>query len=253
MGAGPNRDAIVAAGLRMLISPLDPRDPGPNGHCLDNGAWPAFQRWMRVARAGGATEPEAMGAWLSGGWEAGMLDEDAFERALERYGPSADFVILPDIVAKGLESLAYSRRWMNRCLGACDLVLIAVQDGMTPADLEPLVGTRVGIFLGGSTEWKLETAESWGRWCAERPCTHPLSTAERPRTGCWFHYARVNTERRFRRAHAAGADSVDGSSAAKFPSSLPLLTRAALAPAQLDLLHPRRLAAADPRLPPARA
>lgn len=242
MGHGRNRTAVEAAGLRMLISPLDPRDPGPNGHCLDNGAWPAFQTWLKARKAEGLTEGEAMALWVGGAWQDAMLDEDAFERALERYGATADFVVLPDIVAAGHASLAFSQRWMNRCLSMCDLVLVAVQDGMVPADVEGLVGSRVGIFLGGSTEWKLATAEEWGRWCAARPCAHPLSRVDEPRTGCWFHYARVNTERRYRRAHAAGADSVDGSSAAKFPSSLGLVTRAAKAPGQMDLLHPRRLA-----------
>lgn len=117
-------------------------------------------------------------------------------------------------------------------------MLIAVQDGMEPADLQPHVGSKVGVFLGGSTEWKLATAETWGRWCAAQPCRHPLGTPEAPRTGCWFHFARVNTDRRFRLAHAAGADSVDGSSASKFADTLPMLARSA---AQPDLYAPRRM------------
>lgn len=243
MGNGPNRDAILAEGWRILLNPLDPRDPGGNGHGIDNGAWNAFQKWLKARIAEGMTEAEAIAAWIGGRWVEAPLDEDAFERLLEKHGSTADWVVLPDIVAGGMASLELSTRWMNRCLAQCDLVLIAVQDGMTPADLEPLVGTRVGIFLGGSTEWKLETAEMWGRWCASRPCRHPRATPENPRTGCWYHFARVNTEKRFGLAVASDADSVDGSSVTKFLCTLPKLTRAAR---RQDLYSPRRMAALDP-------
>jgi hypothetical protein len=237
MGAGRNRQALLDAGWGLLVSPLDPRDVTGFRYCLDNGAWPAFQAWLKARLTTGMSEDQAMGEWIGGRWAEGLLDEDRFERALERYGAGADFVVLPDIVAGGMESLAMSLRWSNRCQSSSDVVLIAVQDGMEPADLENHVSTRVGIFLGGSTPWKLASAEKWGRWCASRPCRHPLSTPSRPRQGCWYHFARVNTERRFRLAHAAGADSVDGSSATKFADTLPLLQRAVSQP---DLYDPRR-------------
>lgn len=202
MGAGRNRDALAAAGWRLLLNPLDPRDPGEFAYCLDNGAWGAFQ----------ASRP----------W-----DEDAFERALDRYGASADFVVLPDIVAGGLESLALSMRWSNRCLGSCRQVLIAVQDGMEPADIEPFVGPQVGVFLGGSTGWKLARMQDWGAFCAAR--------------GLWYHVARVNTQRRFKLAHLSGATSIDGSSASKFADSLPKVDAwRRETPPQRDLWEPAR-------------
>lgn len=238
MGAGRNRDALQAAGWRLLINPLDPRDPCGFRFCLDNGAWIAFRDWVKARLSEGMSEGEAVDQWMSGRWREGHWNEEAFERALERYGGGADWVVLPDIVGGGMASLELSLRWSNRCQSMCDLVLIAVQDGMQPADMERHVSTRVGIFLGGSTPWKLAEAEKWGRWCAERPCRHPLATPDQPRTGCWFHFARVNTGRRFRLAHAAGADSVDGSSATKFADTLPLLVASV---AQPDLFAPRRL------------
>ncbi len=198
MGAGRNRDQLAAAGWRMLVSPAKPMDTAGMPWCLDNGAWTAFQN----------EQP----------W-----DEAAFERALDRYGPGADFVVLPDIVAGGMASLEMSLRWSNRVLATANLVLIAVQDGMEPHHLAPYVGPQVGIFLGGSTPWKLAQAETWGRFCAERDL--------------WFHFARVNTAKRFRLAHGAGATSIDGSSASRFGKTLPLLVNAA---AQPDLYSPRR-------------
>jgi hypothetical protein len=135
----------------------------------------------------------------------------------------ADWLVLPDIVAGGLPSLALSCRYLNRCLSVAPMVLIAVQDGMTPDDLSPLVGPQVGIFLGGSTEWKLARMAEWGKFCADR--------------GIHYHVARVNSIARMSLAASCGADSVDGSSASRYAVSLPKLAYAAL---QSDLWAPIR-------------
>lgn len=187
-GEGESLRALKRHGWRVLVSRADRRRP-PAGmkYALDNGAWSDFQAGRE-------------------------FDGDAFDGLLDAYGADADWIVLPDIVAGGLASLAMSKRWMNRCLGSgCPLVLIAVQDGMEPDDLAPLVGPNVGIFLGGSTEWKLARAMDWGEFAATR--------------GVYYHFARCNTETRFKLAHDAGANSIDGSSGVKFSKNVPKLTR----------------------------
>jgi hypothetical protein len=154
------------------------------------------------------------GAWAD--FQAGRdFDEDGFERFLDWFAAqpvTPRWLVLPDIVAGGLRSLELSMRYQNRCLSIAPLVLIAVQDGMQQSDLAPLVGRNVGIFLGGSTEWKLANMAGWGAFCAEH--------------GIYYHVARVNTEKRIWMAVAAGADSVDGSSASRFAVTTPRLNRA---------------------------
>lgn len=112
------------------------------------------------------------GAWS--GFQTGReFDEEAFERFLDwlsRLSRPAEWLVLPDIVAGGPRSLDLSVRYPNRCLSVAPLVLIAVQDGMEHADLAPLVGPSVGIFLGGSTEWKLARMADWGAFCRKRGC-----------------------------------------------------------------------------------
>lgn len=174
------------------------RTEGFANYALDNGAWTDHQRGL-------------------------SFDADAFERLIDRLGPGADWIVLPDIVAAGKASLDLSTRWLNRCRSACDLVLLPVQDGMEEADVRGMVGRNVGIFLGGSTPWKLARMASWGAFCH----THSLH----------YHVARVNTERRMAMAQAAGARSVDGSSVSRYAVTLPLLDRASR---QRDLWAPTR-------------
>lgn len=172
---------------------------------------------LLVSRAGKwRTEGFARIAADNGAWadfNAGRsFDEDGFERFLGWLAAQpviADWIVLPDIVAGGLESLRLSVRYINRCLAVAPLVLIAVQDGMEHRDLAPLVGPAVGIFLGGSTEWKLGRMADWGVFCAKH--------------GVYYHVARVNTAKRMFMAIAAGAASIDGSSASRYAVTLPTL------------------------------
>lgn len=166
-------------------------------YALDNGAWTAHQRG----------EP---------------FDVEAFERAVGWGASGADWLILPDIVAGGVESLRFSMGWAPRLAGTCPLML-AVQDGMTPADVAPLVGDDIGIALGGSTQWKEATARLWGRLARE--------------TGARFHVLRVNTARRIRICRDAGAHSFDGSSVTRFAKTLPMLDAARRQTSIMDRCH----------------
>jgi hypothetical protein len=173
-------------GWRLLVSPVRLSTEGfPYG--LDNGAWSAYK----------SGEP----------W-----DEDAFVVALETLGGDADWVVAPDIVEAGQASLTLSLRWLPVCRARARRVLIAVQDGMAPADVEPHLSDAVGIFVGGSTEWKLAHLDTW---CA-------LAR----KLGTWCHVGRVNTERRIRRCLAAGATSFDGSSVTRYAVTGPRLDAA---------------------------
>jgi hypothetical protein len=182
-----NLAGLRRAGWRVLLSPATRLNPRGLRYALDNGAWSAF-------KAGEAFKVEP------------------FERAVAKIGADADFVVAPDIVAGGLPSLALSVSWIPQLLAVTRVVLIAVQDGMTPADVRPYLSERVGIFVGGSTEWKLATMKAWGELARE--------------VGCVLHIARVNTMRRIRLCASVGATSFDGSSASRFAVTLPLLDHA---------------------------
>lgn len=125
-----------------------------------------------------------------------------------------------NVVAGGAASLALTVSWLP-ALSGYRLVLVAVQDGMLPEHVRPLLGDATGVFVGGTTAWKLRTLPLWGRLCRE--------------AGAWLHVGRVNSARRVHYAAMCGAGSFDGSSVARFPSTIRLLDRARRQPPLLRL------------------
>ena len=187
-GTRRNLRLLDEAGWRLLLTP-DARWLGDwaGGYALDNGVWGAHQQ----------ERP----------WEPGP-----FLELLRKHGASADWAVLPDIVAGGAQSLALSVAWRDRVLAHSKQVLLAVQDGMKPADVAQHLGPRVGVFVGGSTEWKLATLRQWGEMGQ--------------RLGVWVHVGRVNTVRRILRCVRAGVASIDGTSASRYAKTLPTLDSA---------------------------
>jgi hypothetical protein len=180
-GTRRNLIALRERGWRLLVSATGVLRTEGFPYALDNGAWSAYQQ----------KKP---------------FDDRAFALALRRLGAGADWTVLPDIVCGGMTSLELSLRWRARVLAECARALIAVQDGMSTDDIAVFLGSRVGIFVGGSTRWKEETIGLWadlGR-----------------RHGCWVHVGRVNSVRRIAICTSAGATSFDGSSASRYATTI---------------------------------
>ena len=182
-------------GWRMLISPANPKPPGDFRYAIDNGAWPAHKNGL-------------------------PFDEPAFTSLVDSRGADADFIVVPDVVAGGMESLRLSVGWLPRLIRFPRLY-IAVQDGMSEQAVCNVLSLRpgLGIFVGGSTEWKLRTLPRWG-WIA-----HEM---QKP-----LHVGRVNSARRIRLCAEAGADSFDGTSVTMYAETMPLLNAANAQPSLL--------------------
>lgn len=186
-----NLHELQRRGFRLLFNAAHPHLWRSGWrYALDNGAWSAFT-------AGGA------------------IDLDAYRSAVDELGPGADWVVLPDIVTGGAESLRLSLEWLPWVARRARRVLIAAQDGMVPDDLAPYLSERVGVAIGGSTEWKEQQLgrRAWGEACAAR--------------GSWLHALRVNTQRRLHLAAIGGCCSVDGTSATRFSVKAAPLARSA--------------------------
>lgn len=175
-GTRRNLAMLRELGWRLMVSARGVLRTEGFRYALDNGAWTAFQR------------KEA-------------FDFGAFEKAVAQLGAGADFIVAPDIVLGGLESLRLSESWLPR-LTPVATTLVAVQNGMTTQDIAPLLSSRVGVFVGGDTAWKLATMPTWGALGAQR--------------GAIVHVGRVNSERRIKACIAAGVTSFDGSNLSRY-------------------------------------
>ena len=142
-------------------------------------------------------------------WKNGQqFDSKGFLETLEKvagYPVAPQFVVVPDLVAEGLKSLDYSLRWLERLKREFPdfRYALAVQDGMTEKEVEPVVSEFDYLFVGGTLRWKVQTGKLW------------VNLARKHGKKC--HVGRVGTVRRVRWAKAVGADSID--------SALPLFSQ----------------------------
>ena len=153
----PNRDA---AGLRCA---------------LDNGAFSCWQRGF-------------------------PFQADVFREAIGkayRSGITLDFLVCPDMVARGHKSLDFSMEWARGELRSAPRLALAVQDGMQPQDLADRNAHRhfSHIFVGGTVDWKWQTAQTWIDWAHNH--------------GMKCHIGRCGTVDKLKAAERMGADSVD--------------------------------------------
>lgn len=181
-----NLSVLKKHGWRIMTVPGD-HNKLPEGfkYAIDNGAWIAHQNKL-------------------------PFDADAFLELVDRRAGAADFVVVPDIVCGGMDSLEFSVSWLSR-LRMVRHLLLPLQDGMEASKVESVLRTwpSLGLFLGGSTEFKLNTMLAWGM------VAHAF--------GRWYHVGRVNTARRIWMCEHAGADSFDGTSASRYSCNTPKL------------------------------
>jgi len=117
-----------------------------------------------------------------------------------------DFVVVPDLVAGGYDSLETSALWRPDVAPGTPAYLV-VQDGMRADGVGVWLGEQPepyhGIFVGGTLPWKLETSAAWVAFAHAR--------------GLRAHIGRCGPPDRVRWARDIGADSID--------SCLPLRAR----------------------------
>lgn len=180
---------------RWILGPFAPsswkKRIDENHYALDNGAWSAHQK-------------------------DAPFDISRFRDAVAFAGDRADWIVMPDVVGDAARTLDMAAFWYPELMQYP--LLIAVQDGMEPADIDQYVSAGCGIFIGGSTDWKIETIPVWGRFGAARKC--------------WVHCGRVNTISRIELCRAHGIDSFDGSGVTVYADHAKFLTDYLLAYSQ---------------------
>jgi hypothetical protein len=135
-------------------------------------------------------------------WNKGVFwDDEKFLKYCERLNKEGHipyFVVLPDVVAGGVNSLEQSAKYFHTIPQKWQKYL-AVQDGMTHQDVIGFLCYHdcAGVFVGGTKEWKYRTLSGWVKFAHER--------------GLLCHVGRVGTKRAYDVCEQAGVDSVDGS------------------------------------------
>ena len=134
-------------------------------------------------------------------WKRGLpfIEEPFLEsiRKVAEKGLSLEFIVVPDIVAGGKESLAFSTEWILGNLRTAPRLALAVQDGMEPSDVKNagILRKLTHIFVGGTPEWKWAVASEWVDFAHDE--------------GKKCHIGRCGTLDKLQRANRIGADSVD--------------------------------------------
>lgn len=131
------------------------------------------------------------------------FQEDVFLKTMSKayaFGIKLDFIVCPDLLMKGKESLQYSMEWARGNLKTASNLALVVQDGITPEHITDwYVWDRfTHLFIGGSVDWKWETAKIWREYTKEM--------------GKKLHIGQCGQLKYLKRAYELGADSVDSTS-----------------------------------------
>lgn len=164
---------------------------------FDNGAYRAYQKGFEFDSR----------LFVEKLWE--LEAKIQFGHALE-----ADFLVLPDIVAGGDESLDFSLQWAEHIeesmphIARYNFLYLPVQDGMDIDNVERVIKRRMvdGLFMGGTKAWKYADGQQW------------VDLAHK--YGLPIHIGGIGTKKDIEWARQVGFDSVDSGIAMLHPHHL---------------------------------
>lgn len=174
--------------MRYMLSPACVRSFGPKrynilyrGYAIDNGA---YSYWVK-------NEP---------------FNVPAFMALLDAFADRCDWIAIPDAVGDWDKTKFIMPDWVNRLDKYKKPLLAVAQNGSEIDqyfDLHALLQTNItGLFVGGTTEWKLKHIQGIANVCHQY--------------GKICHVGRVNSSKRIQFCKDAGVTSIDGSGASRF-------------------------------------
>ena len=82
-----------------------------------------------------------------------------FMKLVDKLGAFADFVVIPDAIADKNQTIDLANIWIDKLQGL--KLAFVVQDGMQESDINQFIPYIDCIFIGGTTDWKLQTMQYW--------------------------------------------------------------------------------------------
>jgi hypothetical protein len=176
--AGQKLEYVRNLGLGIMISPSPSfavrKEFGGVPCALDNGAFQYYRKGY-------------------------PFQERLFLATIEdcyKHGIKLDFIVCPDIVAGGKQSLEFSLKWATTKLVGTPRLALVLQDGITQDNLTQYERDLFShIFIGGTPEWKWRSLPGWASFCQsyKKHC----------------HVGQCGTVERLRLCKQLGIDSVD--------------------------------------------
>lgn len=152
-----------------------------HGYALDNGAYIDFKKGKKT------------------------FDHDSYISMIIKWGSAADFIVIPDVVQNynATRELSYKYIPILNSYGYGHKLMFVWQDNMPYEDLHQYICDGIGIFIGGSTEAKLNAIPIISEMCSywNVPC----------------HVGRVNSIKRIKYCIDHYCTSFDGSGWTKYP------------------------------------
>lgn len=124
---------------------------------------------------------------------------ERFLKLLRTFGHNAEFIVIPDSVGNKTETLIFAEHWIRKLNGR---LLLVLQDDMKTEDIDPFKKYIYGLFMGGSTDWKLANIPIFSNYCIKNDL--------------YFHVGRVNSIKRLKYCINHNVDSIDGSGPSRF-------------------------------------
>lgn len=139
-------------------------------------------------------------------------DENSFLKLLDRFSEHCDWIVIPDSIGDWEATLSLFMIWVNKLFYYHRPLMLVAQDGAEKNNYREIKGITknssriieggIGIFIGGSTEWKLSHSRKIAQICREN------------NSRC--HIGRVNSSKRVQLCYSWGATSFDGSGMSRF-------------------------------------
>jgi hypothetical protein len=136
----------------------------------------------------------------NGGYTRDPIQNRHWRPEIKQMKKNCQFIVMPDVLGNWKKTLARFHRHKYRIDQGKRMIVL--QDGATAVDILEIESEIGGVFIGGTTDWKITEGRK-------------IAIELRESSKLWIHVGRVNTINRIHMFHGY-AHSFDGSGLVRF-------------------------------------